>query len=540
MKKLMALVLALLMVVSLAACGGSTTTPSASPSAAAPSATEASASPVSTTLTPTAGGVLEVGGNSLIPADLTWFKVRGIHEVAFAGLWGYETLMRYSAAGVPECFLLDSITPDAAALTWTMKIKDGVTFSDGSKMTAEVVAWNLNNYKANGILAGSYFANFTTAEATDANTVVCHFSAWEILFDYYLCRTVLIASKDAYDKGGVDGLIAQPVGTGPFVLDSLTSDVDMNMVKNPAYWQGTVLLDGVHFTYYADELVAIEALKAGEIDALASGTYSYVNSLMDNSIDLVKTQTALPSYAYTLCYKSNDPADPCSDLAVRQAISYAIDTQALVDTLTYGLGVNSTQWCMPGNDYYNTDVTGQPYNLETAKKMLSDAGYADGFSTQLWFLNIPQMSDTAAAVAEMLGKIGITVELNPIEPANYVNYIGGWDSGMLIHTMGMEGGAAAQYATTFVHDLKFALGMSVFSVSDELSALNNQAKAAPTTAEAVTLFKKAALNVFDEQTLVKVLYCTTSYSFTNPKVHDADYGTVQNLRFDLWQTWIEQ
>lgn len=537
----MALVLALIMIGSLAACGNNNTTVSPAPATnnAAP-ATTAEASPSDAALTPTAGGILEIGGNSLIPADLTWFKVRGIHEVAFAGLWGYETLMRYSANGVPECFLLDSITPDSAALTWTMKIKDGVTFSDGSKMTAEVVAWNLNNYKENGILAGSYFANFTNAEATDATTVVCHFSAWEILFDYYLCRTVLIASKEAYDKGGVDGLIAQPVGTGPFVLKNLSPDVDMNMEKNPNYWQGTVLLDGVHFTYYADELVAMEALKSGEISALSSGTYSYINSLMDKSIDLVKTQTALPSYAYTLCYKSNDPADPCSEVDVRKAISYAIDTQALVDTLTYGLGVSSTQWCMPGNDYYNTDVTGQPYNLDTAKKMLADAGYPDGFSTQLWFLNIPQMSDTAAAVSEMLGKIGITVELNPIEPANYVNYIGGWDSGMLIHTMGMEGGAAAQYATTFVHDLKFALGMSVFSISDDLSALNNQAKSAPTTDEAVKLFKQAALDVFDEDCLVKVLYCTTAYSFTSPKVHDADYATVQNLRFDLWKTWIEK
>ncbi|SHI14531.1 extracellular solute-binding protein, family 5 Middle [Sporobacter termitidis DSM 10068] len=538
MKKFIATLLVLATVISLAACGGSTknTTTSASPESSNTAAmTEASAP---ATLTPTAGGILEIGGSAILPTDVTWFKVRGIMEVAFAGLWGYETLMRYSATGTPECFLLDSITPDAGALTWTMKVKDGITFSDGSKLTAEVVAWNLNYYKENGILASSFFSNFVNAEATDSKTVVCHFSSWEILFDYYLCRTVLIASKEAFDKGGADGLVANPIGTGPFVLKNMTPDVDMTMDKNPSYWQGQVLLDGVHYTYYADELVAMEALKAGEITAAMSDSYSSIDSLMKETISLTKTQTALPSYAYTMCFKSNDQNDPCSNLDVRKAISYAIDTQALVDTLTYGYGVKTTQWCMSNNEYYSPDVTGQPYNLETAKKLLADAGYTDGFSTKLWYLNIPQMSDTAAAVAEMLSKIGITADLNPIDAASYVNYIGGWDSGILIHTMGMEGGAASQYATTFVNDISFGLGMNAFAIPDSLDALVKQAKSAASSDEAVKLFKKVAYDVFEDQCLVKVLYCTTSYSFVSDKVHDADYCTVQNRRCDLWKAWV--
>lgn len=540
MKKLVAILLALITVFSLAACGSSNNTSSPAPASESASAPAASDSSVPETSMPTAGGVLEVGGSQLMPADLTWTQIRGIMDVAFAGLWGYETLMRYSASGTPECFLLDSITPDADGMTWTMKVKDGIAFSDGSMLTAEVVAWNLNNYKENGILASSFFSNFVNAEATDDKTVVCHFSSWEILFDYYLCRTVLIASKEAYDNGGVEGLAANPVGTGPFVLQNMTADVDMTMVKNPNYWQGDVLLDGVHYTYYTDELVVMEALKAGEISAMMSDSYTSVDSLMNADANLIKTQTALPRYAYTMCFKSNDPNDPFYNVDVRKAVSYAVDSQALVDVLTYGYAVKSTQWCMPGNEYYNTDVTGQPYNQETAKQMLADAGYADGFSTKLWYLNIPQMSDTAAAVAEMMGKIGITVELNPIEPASYVNYIGGWDEGILIHTMGMEGGAAAQYATTFVHDIAFGLGMNAFTVSDELDALATQAKSAKTTDEAVSMFKEIAYDVFDEQCLVKVLYCTTSYSFVSDKLHDADYCTVQNRRSDLWKAWIEQ
>lgn len=538
MKKVITILVVLVMVLSLVACSSSK--PAASPSTAASTAASANktADATAAKASPVAGGTLNVGTTAPIPTDYTWNKIRGIMEVAFADLWGYETLMRYSATGKPECYLLKSAVPDAASKTWTLTVKDGITFSDGSKLDADAVAWNLNYYKANGILASSFFANFDKAEVKDEKTVVCHFTNFEILFDYYLSRSVLIASKAAFDKNGAEWLAKNPVGTGPFTFKSVTPSVEINVVKNPNYWQGKVLLDGVHIIYYGEELVEMAALKSGDILAMMSDNYASIDQLKKSAVDTTATQVALPSYAYTLCFNSKDTSDPCNKADVRKAISYAIDTATLLKTVTYGYGVSSTQWCTPQSDYYNKDVKAQPYSVDTAKKMLSDAGYANGFSTKIWFVNTPQMSSTAAAISEMLAKVNIKAELNPIEPASYANYIGGWPSGMLIHTMGMEGGAAAQYATTFVNGITAGLGVKAFAVSDDLDALVKQAKTASTSDQAVTLFKQVAQKVFDDQCLVKVLYCTTGYSFVRSTMHDGDFSTTQNRRCDIWNTWI--
>ena len=530
LKKVLALVLALAMVLSLAACGGDKETEPAGSQDGSQAQTDAPEAEIQE------GGTLTV--SSAIPTTLEWTQIRGIMEIAYMSPI-YETLMRYGEDGSPEPYLLESITPNSEALTWTMKVRSGIKFSDGSDLDAEAVAWNLNYYKENGILASSYYANFEKAEATDASTVVCHFTTWDALFDYSLCRTTLIASKKAFDEKGKDDLIANPVGTGPFTLKSITTDVDMVLTKNPNYWQGEVHLDELKMVKYQQEVVAATAIQTGEIQAMTTEAYSIVNQVINSGADLQNYASANPSYAYTLCFNMRGD-DPCADLKVRQAMSYAIDPNTINDTLTYGYGKVSNQWAMEGTPMYNDDVEGQPYDLEKAKALMKEAGYENGFSTTLTYSSTTLLGDVAQMIADQLAKINIKVELRPIEGAAYVNYIGGWEQGMLLHTMGFEAGAPSQYTTTFVNGLAFGLGMNAFTISDELHNMSKAIASSKTEDELKENTYKVAKEVFDNQTMCKVVLVTSAVSFVSPKVHDHEFSAVQNLRYDVWKAWIEK
>lgn len=537
-KKILACIMAAAMVLSMAGCGSKgDTNPSGSTGSSSPDQSQSSDSETQSGTpaeeTPVAGGTLKVGAAGSFPTTLSYTQTRGIMQVAFLSYF-YETLLRYGEDGTPECLLLESITPDSEALTWTMVVKDGINFSDGSPCDAEAVAWNLNNYKENGILTSSYFANFINAEATDDKTVVCHFSQWDALFDYSLCRTVLIASKKAFDDNGSEWLESNPVGTGPFVVKEYNQEVNMVMEKNPDYWQGDVLLDGVEVVYYGNELVEAASLQNGEIDCMVTEAYNIVEQV---KAAVEPDVTAIPSYAYTLCFNCVEGDDPFTNVLVRQAASYAIDSKAINDSLTYGYGTVSNQWAVEGTTNYNPEVEGQPYNVEKAKELLKEAGYENGFSTTLTFPSNEFTKNVASVIAEQLAQAGITVELRPIEGAAYVNYIGGWESGMLLHTMGYEAGAPSQYTTTFVNDISFGLGMNMFDITDELNTTAKAITTATTEDEKLENTYKVAKMVFDDQCMAKVVLITSSVAFTNDNVKGGDFCGTQNYREDMWNAW---
>lgn len=155
MKKLVSLLMAATMCASLAACGGSGTAASGSAAestAASSSTTEAAA----TSSDPVSGGELNIPITD-DPTTLQGWMVRNTNETTVAPAI-YETLLAYDSTGTPQPYLLDSFEGDPEALTYTMVVKDGITFQDGTPLDADAVKWNLDYYKENGVLTGSYFS----------------------------------------------------------------------------------------------------------------------------------------------------------------------------------------------------------------------------------------------------------------------------------------------------------------------------------------------------------------------------------------------
>lgn len=484
---------------------------------------------------PVKGGRLKI--SAATPTTRAWYDVRGIMAVAMFGMI-YEPLARYGSDGSPEPFLAESITPDSEALTWTIVLRDGIMFSDGSPCDAEAVAWNLDFYKENGVLTSSFFKFYEYAEVKDEKTVVCHFTEWDSLFDYSLCRTVLIASKKAFDEHGQEWLCENPVGTGPFVQTEFNADTSWYLDRNENYWQGEVYLEGLDLITYQQELVAATSLNAGDIDALLTENYSLVEQ-MKGYEGISSKASDLPSYYYTLCFNMKE-GDPFANELVRKAVSYAIDVDSIIDTLCFGYAIETNQWAPKTSPFYNNDVAGQEYNVEKAKELLAEAGYADGFDTIITCSSATLAVNVCQIIVEQLSKIGINVELRSIEGAAFANYIGAWEQGMFLHTMGAEAGAASQYASTFYQYEGFGLGVNAFEIPDELHAVTTSITSAKTEEERNAKTQEVAKMVIDDYCMMKVIFGSQAVAFVGNKVQNHQFCDVQNLRFDVWQAWIAE
>ena len=527
MKRLPFLALSLLIVLSmvLAACAPAAT--------ATPAAQKPTDKPAVTT--PKTGGTLKwmIAGE---PTTLLSWTTRNPIDQTVLGVTN-EYLMKYDAKGVAQPYLIESIKPDQAALTFTLVIKKGIKFHDGSDLNAEVVAWNLNTYKKSGVLTGSFYTEFENATAQDANTVVIKMNKWNSLFPSALARTAYMTSKAAFDKNGEEYLKSHPVGTGPFMFDKWDHNVSVNLVAFKDYWRGAPRLAGLNLVIYTSSQVATAALKSGELDIYPVTEFALAKSL--EGVAGIKVDTAaLTGTGYTLSYNCMDESDPLSKLAVRQAISYAIDAKAIAKATTSGYSFDSTQWSLTTDPVYSSKVTGFPYDPAKAKQLLKDAGYENGFKTRIT-LQTKSLEDGAQIIAQQLAAVGITAELNIVEVANYAGFIGDWEYGMLLHPMGTSNGQASQLAANFVKGLSRGLGIAAFLHTDEVDKMIKDAVAAD-EATSNKMFQDIAFKVFEEQAMMKVVVLTKSVVAYTDKLKDFGLYKTGIVADELHLAWLDK
>ena len=144
--------------------------------------------------------------------------------------------------------------------------------------------------------------------------------------------------------------------------------------------------------------------------------------------------------------------------------------------------------------------------MAKAKELLAEAGYPDGFDTTLTCSNATTVVNVCQVIAEQLSAIGVNVEIRPIEGAAYVNYIGGWETGMLLHQMGAEAGAASQYASTFYQYEGFGLGVNAFEIPDDVHEVTTAITSAKTEEERNAKTQEVAEKVVDEYCMMKVIF----------------------------------
>lgn len=489
-------------------------TPPAQPNAAA-----SSSAPAASTA-PVRGGVLRIAFGVDVEG-LGWpVDMRSAQALWFSKPC-VESLARMDETGKPVPHLADRWEADATAKTYTISLKKGIKFHDVTEFNAKTCKWNLDQFRTS---ARPELKSVALVDIVDDYTVVLKLSTWDntIIDRMALSAAAMMVSPTAFEKnGGKDWMLKNPVGTGPFKFVSWQKDVKLVYQRFDGYWQkDKPYLDGVEIIVVADPLVQAASFQRGEMDVLAGANVQDAATLKSKNLyNIVNLKTGLGAAMLAIGTDGIHPDSPFAKTEVRQALSYAIDKKAIADTLYNELAIVTDQWGAPGAWSYNPDVKGFPYDPDRAKKLLAEAGFANGFKTKFFVANTKINLDVATAVQGYLAKVGIDVTIDPVASAQASTYATqGWTGGLLFTTVKVVPDVASQMTeVVHSHGFMYAKGIPHF---DETDKLIDQALSAPDfeTKQKITLQLQQL--VFDKYAVFTPLWVIPSIAAKYPNVHD--------------------
>ena len=379
------------------------------------------------------GGTLKVAFQNewagLDPHTVSSYSSYQILNNVLEGLTFYDNNLNL----VP--WLAESWEQSEDGLTWTFHLREGVMFTNGREMTAEDVKWSFERLIDPATGAGNAARvgpPETQIEVIDDYTVaITHPEPFGIFpqsigFD----KSTGIVAKESVNE---DGIIVEPIGTGPFQISEVEGTTRMVLTKNEDYWQeGLPYLDAIEITPIPDDTVRETALLSGDVDWVLSIAPQNYESLEANPDVVVSTAPQL-SYDYM---GINLTREPFTDVRVRQAIALALDREEIAAAGYFGLAETIEGPTGPGSPWY-FDYAPYGQDVERAKELLAEAGYPDGFEMEL--LPTVQYGETVRAaqvIQQQLAAIGITASINAPEWSqwlelegnfNYDAYICNWN-----------------------------------------------------------------------------------------------------------------
>jgi len=331
----------------------------------------------------------------------------------------YSTLLKAKADGSLAPGLALTYTYDAAKTTLTLKLRQGVKFTDGEAFDAAAVVKNLLAFGKGASPNASQARSIASVTAKDASTVVIKLSAVDPSLTMYLSNT--LGEMQAPNTIGTADAKSTPVGTGPYILDksNSVSGSSYAFTANPNYWdKANRKFDNLVIKYLPTAAAAVNALKAGQVDCVALMDASTVASTKAAGYNVQKQQ--LNWVGLTLNDKSGKAGSPFKNVLVRQAINYGFDRDAALKIMGSGYGVVTNQVFASYNKGFVKALDDTyPYDLAKAKSLLAQAGYPNGFT-----LSMPQNTALPPVVFQFLkdslAQMGITVNYTALPSSDYI------------------------------------------------------------------------------------------------------------------------
>lgn len=329
---------------------------------------------------------------------------QGINE-AFNGNV-YEALFQLTDTGSVEPKLVESYEASKDGLTYTFKLKPGVIFHSGDSLTAADVKYSIERVTAETSQSSRKRSLSTIAsiEATDDQTVVITLSARSISLPYNLSYVWIINDAAA-------DITAAEDGTGPYTLGEWRRGSALALQRFDGYWDEAPTNGEVVYTYFTDATALNNALLTNAVDVITSVQSPDSLAQFAGNPAFVITEGASTTKEL-LAY--NDRVAPFDNVKVRKALARATDKARLLNSIwgEYGTLIGSF---VPPTDPWYVDLTAvDAYDVESAKQLLAEAGYPDGFE---FTLDTPDY-DPHPLVAQFLqseyAKIGVTVNINII------------------------------------------------------------------------------------------------------------------------------
>ena len=332
-------------------------------------------------------------------------------------IWGsiYESLAYFDPkTGVVTPWAAKKWTYSADGKTLTIDLRDGLTFSDGSKVKASDVAATINR----SVNTSGYIQSIDTAvdhaEATDDKTVVVHFKFYDPKWVSLLGREAGVIAKESDLNSPT--IATDPIGSGPYTLDTKATVAGTKYVlkKRTDYWDAKAFpFKTINVNIVNDPTAQLNAFKAGQINAttIQVPQVAAAKAVEGASVTELKATTL---YWLLFLDKFGKSANPeFKDVRVRQAVNYALDREGIAKKLLLGYATPTDQVFFPSRKVFSSDLEKKyPYDPAKAKKLLAAAGYPDGFTIEIPSSQATQQFEPT--LSQELGAAGIKLKWTPI------------------------------------------------------------------------------------------------------------------------------
>jgi peptide/nickel transport system substrate-binding protein len=471
-------------------------------------------------------------------------------EVASGGIKQHQILIYDHLVGCTDDGQLSTATgiaerweEAADKLSWSFSLRKGVTFHDGTEVTAEDVKFSLDSLfdpKAVGSLLGVSKAAFKEAEVKDPHTLVIHlkqpavFLPWD--FSCAIGNAGMVLPKKYFQRVGADGFSRNPIGSGPYKVVKNTMGASVQLEAVDRHWRdGVPKFKTITLLVVPEESTRMAQLRAGEADVIA---------LSREKVPEVKAAgfnvfSKLNDQVVVVYMQQQWDAVPVADTRVRQALNYAIDKEAIMKFVFAGQGVPAVMY--PIGSYgvaggADAALQPYPYDPKKAKELLAEAGYPNGFETKIYSYvtaDLPELPRLAEAVADYLGKVGVRAKITPMDRAALsTKRLARSLSGDLLPWSTPNRSVAIQIAS-IIYALHYSKSATSSTADPELDQLIDRALSATDVAAVETLVGVMHRHLYDHANNITIGEIHTNYA-TNQKIAAWDLGRNlydNNLRY---------
>jgi peptide/nickel transport system substrate-binding protein len=369
--------------------------------------------------TPKKGGTVTIGTTAEIdgffPPNNHWDNNGYLYATAI-----YDPLAAVAADGSIKPYLAQSITPNSTYTVWTVTLRPGVTFHDGSPLTATVVKNNFDALKASS-LTGIALQAVKSASVTGTLSLVYNCSPPLVDFPAGLATQVgFVVAQAMLDAAAASSTASpHPIGTGPFMYDNWQPNQQFTAIKNPHYWQsGLPYLNSITFKPIPDTTQREATLKTGGVDLIVSADPNTVNHFIGQSgfqlVDTINYTVGEPDMDFIML---NCAVAPTNDIRIRTALAKATDQAQVITIFGGGLTKPSSGLFPKGNKYYS--ATAYPtFDLPGAKALVASYKAQHGTAAlELTGTTDPRVSKATQVLQQMWNLAGMDVSIKAIEQA---------------------------------------------------------------------------------------------------------------------------
>lgn len=363
------------------------------------------------------------------PADANDTLSGSCQRTMMEGLFGFDDQMKV----IP--LLATEYTANEQATEFTIKLREGVKFTDGALWNADAAIANLNRLadQTQGLKRNSLFKIIKENVKVDENTIKIVLSEpFGAMINTLAHPAALMVSPLALEKYGKD-VKSNPVGTGRYVFKEWTPGVSLTVTRNDEYWGGASDFTSITFKPVTESGSRIAMLQSGDADFIFPVPTEHMETL---KADANITVSAIPSII-TRYITLNVEKEPFNNPKVRQALNYAMDKDAYGKIVYNGLVDKMDSLIAPNVQYYSGQ-TPYEFNIEKAKALLTEAGYPNGFETTLWTSNTTTSVKAGQFIQQQYAAIGVNVKVEAMETATLDSKLTGYPQGTPGKDAGVE------------------------------------------------------------------------------------------------------